>query len=55
MAKEPEKKADPVGKPKEPEKVEVLDIPANEPYPTGNPPEDPGFEAAHGKRAGQKE
>jgi hypothetical protein len=28
-------KADPVGKPVEPEKVVPVDIPANEPYPTG--------------------
>lgn len=35
--KTPAAKADPVGKAVAPVPVEVVDIPANEPYPTGDP------------------
>jgi hypothetical protein len=42
-------KADPAGKPQEPEKVEVLDIPATEPYPTGKGVDaDEEFRKIHG-------
>lgn len=44
-------KTDPVGKASEPTKVQPLDIPANEPYPTGSPPDpEDAFFAAHGYR-----
>ena len=56
MAKKDEApKKDPVGKAVDPEKVETLDIPANEPYPTGkgrDPEAD--FEAAHGFKRAQE-
>lgn len=46
-----ETKVDPVGKASAPTKAEALDIPANEPYPTGSPPDpEDAFEAAHGYR-----
>ena len=46
---EPKAKPDPVGEAQEPEKVEVVDVAKDEPYPTGSPP-DPAeeFKKIHG-------
>ena len=55
-SQEAAKTKDPVGKASTPTKAEPVEVAANEPYPTGSPPDpEDAFFAAHGFRRAKEE